>query len=63
MPYTLKVTECEGGDWIPFSEFEGKTVHSIMFSNGDIWDAVNGWRKYRPEREPSSVRKWRSERD
>ena len=45
------VTETEGGDWIPWlvwkripSSLRSKVVHAIMFDDGSVWDAVNGWR-------------------
>lgn len=44
MPMTAFVTDKEGGDWIPFKEFKGKTIHSIHFMGGHQWDCVNGWR-------------------
>jgi hypothetical protein len=50
-PMTTHITEHEGGKWVPFEEFRGRAVHSIRFSDGDEWDAINGWRKYRPERD------------
>lgn len=46
-PKTIAVTISEGGEWILFSKFRTLKygqVHSIKFSNGSVWDAVNGWR-------------------
>ena len=28
----------------PRDKYAGKTVHSILFEDGSVWDAVNGWR-------------------
>ena len=43
-PIAVAVLAKEGREWIPFDSFEGKLVHAIRFSDGSIWDAVNGWR-------------------
>jgi hypothetical protein len=51
-PKTVAVTLAEGGDWHAFPLGRrfgpGKQVHSIKFSDGSEWDAVNGWRGPRP---------------
>lgn len=50
MPKTFAVTRTEGGCWEPFIEHrrppnhEGWKVHAIMFEDGSVWDASNGWR-------------------
>ncbi len=51
MPATEAVSAKEGGEWIPFKDWQarrgqypGKLIHSITFANGHIWDAQNGWR-------------------
>ncbi len=41
-PKTVAVTSEEGGYWLPLGAVS--TVHSIKFSDGRIWDAINGWR-------------------
>lgn len=58
LPRPIAVTFTEGGEWqlFPltrhqrkmFSRFcvTGITVHSIMFDDGNCWDAVNGWRGF-----------------
>lgn len=49
---TVAVTFVEGGVWVDWRASENvgwrsvpRTVHSIKFESGDIWDAVNGWRQ------------------
>jgi hypothetical protein len=45
-PRTMAIEEEEGGPWLPFVRgmpMPGK-VHAIMFEDGRVWDAVNGWR-------------------
>ena len=37
----------EGGVWQLWGD-EPKAVHAIMFSDGEIFDTVNGWRKLSP---------------
>lgn len=48
MPSTEAVTIEEGGPWYRWSDRgelpKIRTVHSVRFSDGSIWDAVNGWR-------------------
>lgn len=44
MPMTEAVTDQEGGEWIPFGDFIGSSIHSIKFVGGHEWDCVNGWR-------------------
>ncbi len=44
VPLTIAVTDKEGGEWIPFGQFKGATVHSIRFAGGYEWDCKNGWR-------------------
>lgn len=42
--YTVK----EGGDWQDIEPFvQPEHVHSIVFSNGQRWDEINGWNFYR----------------
>lgn len=45
---TVAVTTKEGGLWQDFILFQRQTpnatVHAIKFSDGRIWDAVNGFR-------------------
>jgi hypothetical protein len=50
---TIAVTLKEGGEWHPFpldrqivsdAAPNGPAVHAIKFENGDIWDAMSGWR-------------------
>ena len=53
---TEVVTDTEGGDWVPFHEFKGRTIHSIRFIGGHEWDAVNGWRNTAAS--STSGRKW-----
>lgn len=44
------IVRAEGGPWEPFvkharpSSSEGQKIHAIMFDDGSIWDAYNGWR-------------------
>lgn len=44
---TEAVSEREGEEWQPFGEYTkrrgDKRIHAIKFSDGRIWDAVNGW--------------------
>jgi hypothetical protein len=42
---TVAVTTKEGGDWHEFLTFKGGAVHAIKFSDGKIWDPINGFRK------------------
>lgn len=47
-PKTFAVLIIEGGVWIPFQDgarSNPKQVHAVMFENGMIWDAHNGWRE------------------
>ena len=53
LPHPIAVTFTEGGRWHRFPltrqqrrEFgpSGVRVHSIMFDDGNCWDAANGWR-------------------
>jgi hypothetical protein len=51
MPKTFAITRIEGGHWEPFVKHaspspdrEGSKVHAIMFEDGSVWDAFNGWR-------------------
>ena len=52
MPRTDFVTERDSGVWISWRDWQardvpnhdGKLVHAITFSNGMVWDAMNGWR-------------------
>jgi hypothetical protein len=49
---TFAVTRKEGGEWEQFvvakrplpPDREGWKVHSILFEDGSMWDASNGWR-------------------
>jgi hypothetical protein len=49
-PKTFAIVRKEAGDWEPFAphvrppDHEGWKVHAIMFEDGSIWDASNGWR-------------------
>jgi hypothetical protein len=53
-PKTLKVALSEGSEWQPFVKYQrpsspignliGNLVHAIMFDDGSVWDACNGWR-------------------
>lgn len=45
-PKTVAFTTKEGGPWIPFDKGRHETVHAIMFEDGRIWDAYNGWRPF-----------------
>lgn len=44
---SVAVTYVEGGMWHPHPQCRGPDlrVHSVLFENGEIWDALNGWRK------------------
>jgi len=55
LPHPIAVTFYEGSEWHRFpldrqtirDQFGGRysvRVHSIMFDDGNCWDAVNGWR-------------------
>lgn len=54
-PNAVAVTTYEGGLWVPFQPRmrlanygrTGNLVHAIVFDNGDVWDAHNGWRSKR----------------
>ena len=52
-PKTIAVTQVEGGAFQSFDSFNHdlrgreKTVHSILFEDGCVWDAVSGWRDSR----------------
>ena len=51
LPRTVAVTQAEGGLWIPFDVAQNiriMAVHAIMFEDGTVWDAING---FRPEKE------------
>jgi hypothetical protein len=49
-PKTVAITYREGTDWVDFQDHRRRgrsvfpEVHSIKFSDGSIWDAINGWR-------------------
>lgn len=47
-PRTVYVTSKEGGELLTFGRHRvpGREtlVHSIWFDDGQVWDAVNGWR-------------------
>lgn len=43
-PKTVAVTAREGGEWIPFGDYHGNSVHAIMFADNAVWDVKNGWR-------------------
>lgn len=54
---TVAVVREEGGEWIPFEKWQEliledhcAMVHAIKFANGEIWDAVTGWRPRVEER-------------
>jgi len=40
----IKVTLAEGQDWLPFEPNKYHWVHAIKFSDGSVWDSLNGWR-------------------
>ena len=44
---THSVCENEGDHWIPFIPgfYKPRKVHAILFEDGSVWDAVNGWRR------------------
>ena len=49
---TIAYTTEEGGLWTEFSpglQNKNLLVHSIKFSDGSIWDVVNGWRDQRDQ--------------
>lgn len=48
----IAVTDREGGVWIPWERWSKQDwpkvdtlIHSIMFDDGSIFDAINGWRQ------------------
>jgi hypothetical protein len=48
-PEPVKYTSDEGGEWhewryqyVPQTSF-----HAVMFEDGSVFDAINGWRKQR----------------
>ena len=44
-PATVAIAEREGGQWLPFPHRTVQRVHAIRFSDGSVWDAINGWRQ------------------
>lgn len=46
-PKPVFMTRTEGGPWLPFDRDVGREslVHSILFEDGSVFDAVNGWRE------------------
>ena len=52
-PKTVSVCEEEAGSWESLGSFNArrcgqpKSVHAILFEDGTVWDAVNGWRDTR----------------
>jgi hypothetical protein len=46
-PKTIATTSEEGGFWSRFvsgKHTDDNVVHAIMFEDGGVWDAYNGWR-------------------
>lgn len=45
----VAVTMVEDGLWIRWERYDvparTRIVHAILFEDGSIWDAVNGWRE------------------
>lgn len=48
-PQAIAVTFYEGGEWreFPVTRVRDPSVHSILFDDGSMWDAHNGWRSKR----------------
>lgn len=44
-PHPVLYTTSEGGDWELWAIRNHSVAHAIKFSDGSIFDMVNGWRK------------------
>lgn len=62
LPKPTHYTVIDGGDWIEWNDYKPwqhpyirkhnhTKAHAIKFDNGAIFDMVNGWRKFEPEKE------------
>jgi hypothetical protein len=68
-PRTVAVCSSEGDEWMvwPISQVHqgdyADRVHAIKFSDGSVWDAVNGWRQFsedrRSERQTPAEQSWK----
>jgi hypothetical protein len=68
MADTVAICRDEGGEWEPFIPHArpvnrfGHQVHAVLFSDGTIWDAQNGWRPqntYQRDHSDELVRRFR----
>lgn len=48
LPVPCAITREEGGRWLEWPKNRGGSVHAIMFTDGTIFDAYNGWRPSEP---------------
>lgn len=44
LPRPVAIVRVEGGEWLPFPEHRGGSVHAIKFEDDSIFDVYNGWR-------------------
>jgi hypothetical protein len=49
LPQPVKYTITEGGDWFRWGSQKPphRLIHSILFDDGSIFDAVTGWRPWK----------------
>ena len=45
-PAPIKYTATEGGDWIEWDAGSKRSLHSVMFEDGSVFDSRSGWRPW-----------------